>query len=196
MNEFEYQGVDLQYNPLTGEMFRKLQTGKWKQVKAGTRNDEYSTIGINGSKVYKHRIIGEAFLGLKPDEYIDHIEHVNGTDYQDRLSNLRIVTKSQNNQNIRTAKNNTSGFKGVCFIVRDGKFRSAISINNKRYSLGYYTTPEEAFLAYLRASKQLHTGYQCIDSDQVYRAYHAVPMNDWEMIAAKVDLILENKGLI
>ena len=62
--------------------------------------------------------------------------------------NCRLVTRNENQQNRRTPKNNTSGFRGVCLHKPSGKWRAGIRSNKKHYSLGYYDNKEDASLAY------------------------------------------------
>lgn len=89
---------------------------------------------------------------LLPDS--DRVDHVSGDGLDNRRANLRAVTHTQNMQNRKMHKNNTSGFKGV---TRDGnKWRASIRANRVLYRLGYFGTPEEAAHAYDEASRRLH----------------------------------------
>lgn len=49
--------------------------------------------------------------------------------------------------------NNTSGFRGVSFHKRTGKWQAYISVNRKQFHIGLYDTPEEAHEAYIAAAK-------------------------------------------
>jgi hypothetical protein len=63
-------------------------------------------------------------------------------------NNCRWTTKTIQSRNQRIRKDNTSGYKGVHFDKKLGKYRAKISINKKRIYLGYFTTPEEGAIAY------------------------------------------------
>jgi hypothetical protein len=52
------------------------------------------------------------------------------------------------NRNQRIQKNNTSGYKGVSYHKRDGKYQAQISVNKKSIYLGLYPTAEEGAIAY------------------------------------------------
>jgi hypothetical protein len=47
-----------------------------------------------------------------------------------------------------TRKTNTSGFKGVSWYARTGKWNAQVCHQRKYYNLGYFDTPEEAHEAY------------------------------------------------
>ncbi len=81
-------------------------------------------------------------------------DHRNGNGLDNRRSNLRIATLSQNNMNARLRSNNTSGFKGVFFRPR-GKWQAMIWKNYVSYSLGYHETPEQAAIAYDAKAREL-----------------------------------------
>jgi hypothetical protein len=98
-----------------------------------------------------HRLVMMAFLGLQPDELVDHI---NGDSLDNRLSNLRKCTLAQNGYNSKKPKNNKSGYKGVCF--QQNKWRASIHVNGKQKFLGYYDTPEEAHAAYCAAAREYY----------------------------------------
>ena len=68
------------------------------------------------------------------------IDHINRNKNDNRRSNLRFVTLTQNAQNLTLRKNSSSGFRGVSFN-RDRKKWVA---NCRRKHLGYYSTREEA----------------------------------------------------
>ncbi|MDA6380520.1 HNH endonuclease signature motif containing protein [Escherichia coli] len=67
-------------------------------------------IMINGKAYPAHRLAWLIVYGTMPDGFIDHINRVR-TD--NRISNLRLVTHSENMQNRKIQKNNKSGYRGV-----------------------------------------------------------------------------------
>lgn len=108
-------------------------------------NDGYVRIRIKGKSNVAHRIIWEMKNGPVPDGmYIDHINHDKA---DNRISNLRIATCRQNLINTLPAANNSSGFKGVTFHKKSGKWMSYVSIYHKRHYLGYFDSPEMAHQA-------------------------------------------------
>ena len=90
-----------------------------------------------GGDVLLHRLI----MGVGKGEYVDHIS---GDGLDNRRSNLRIATQTQNNGNTRIKSHNTSGYKGVYQPVPGGKYRAMIK---GRY-IGQYDDLVEAAIAY------------------------------------------------
>lgn len=94
-------------------------------------------------------------MGLTREDVDVYIDHINGNKLDNRKSNLRIATKSENNTNIKRKSNNTSGYTGVK-ATKSGKYVAQISFNNKRIHLGTYSTIEEAVQARHDAEIKYH----------------------------------------
>lgn len=113
----------------------------------------YRVIKVGGKKYYAHRLAWFLTHGVWPSHQIDHI---NGNPSDNRLRNLRIATQSENNRNCGANKKNTTGYKGVTFHKRDGRYQSQIRINGDRIYLGYFLTAEEAYASYCEAAGKHH----------------------------------------
>jgi hypothetical protein len=62
------------------------------------------------------------------------IDHINGDTYDNRLSNLRLATTSQNAANAKLSSANTTGLKGLYWNTRKGKWRGEITANKRAVS--------------------------------------------------------------
>lgn len=82
------------------------------------------------------------------------VDHVNGNPLDNRMSNLRVCTLSENQHNQGRNSRNTSGFKGVDF--HKGSWRARIKLRGVRKELGHFPTPELAYEAYCKAAEILH----------------------------------------
>lgn len=112
-------------------------------------------VNIGGLYYPAHRIIFKLFTGEEPPQ----IDHIDGNPSNNRIANLRPATPSQNSQNQRRAKNNSTGFKGVSVQTRDRKFRARIAAGGKRHELGIFETAEDAACAYRKASARFHGSF-------------------------------------
>jgi hypothetical protein len=97
-----------------------------------------------------HRVL----LGLKPGG--DFVDHIDGNGLNNRKSNLRLATISQNNHNQKLSSSSTSGLKGASFHKLRKRWRAQIKLNGNKIHIGYYDTAEQAHAAYCKASAQLH----------------------------------------
>lgn len=153
----------LAYDPKTGH-FRWLKcrddyfTGK---IAGAANSDGYWHISIDGVILKGHRIAWAMTYEKWPPREIDHR---NGNGLDNRIDNLRLATRSQNNQNKRVYKNNVSGIKGVHFLREKNAYVARITINGKRTYLGYFKKAEEAGLAYKDASIAAWGEYSTVTS--------------------------------
>tara|TARA_R110000824_G_scaffold143199_1_gene310723 strand:+ start:305 stop:757 length:453 start_codon:yes stop_codon:yes gene_type:complete len=74
------------------------------------------------------------------------IDHINRIRTDNRIENLRAVTRAQNQYNVDR--------KGYYFSKSEQKYRVRLSVNKKRISLGLYETEEEAAKVYLAAKQE------------------------------------------
>ena len=146
----------LHYDPNTGIFTWLVSRAKGKaNTRAGfVGQNGYRRIGICGGVYLEHRLVWLYVYGAWPSGQIDHKDGVRDNN---ALSNLRVVFGSGNRENLGGAqRNNQSGFLGVWYHPRLGKFRASIKVKGKLRMLGHYPTPEAAHAAYLLAKEKLH----------------------------------------
>lgn len=148
----------LKYDPATGLFTRRVRTSQMNRAGeiAGTRTGlDYVRISVDGLMYLGQRLVWLYVHGEVP---VGDLDHIDGDKQNNRLSNLREVSRSVNMQNISAARaNNKSGLLGVC---RHGKnYRAQIKLDGVRHTLGSYKTPEEAHAAYIAAKASMHAGY-------------------------------------
>ena len=151
----------LDYNPETGEFRWKIAVGNNK-VKAGSLAGNVNKptgrlqIGFQGKLYLAHRLAWLMTYSVIPKQVIDHID---GNPLNNRISNLRDVSRSVNGQNRRNAQfGNKTGFLGVSFHKQSGKFQAQIQLNGRVKYLGLFPTAELARAAYLAAKREIHEG--------------------------------------
>lgn len=155
----------LEYDENTG-IFR------WKEVNVsrGIRGDlfgkvagsydkkGYIVIRLNMGLFKAHRLAWAYVYGECPEKEIDHI---NGIKDDNRIKNLRKAETQQNCANKGKNKNNTTGYKGVTFNKRIGKYHAKIKYKWKDIHVGYFANPEDAHLAYIKKFTELNGEYSC-----------------------------------
>ena len=145
------------YDSNTGEFVRKTSRRSDKiGQRAGTvGKNGYVYINV-GKKIYlAHRLAWLYVYGVDPQ---GHIDHVNRDRSDNRIANLRECPTKQagNGQNVTRRKDNSSGFTGVHYFKRTGKWQAYITVEGQRHNLGYFSSAEEAAAAYAIAKAEYH----------------------------------------
>lgn len=151
----------LEYDPTTGDLTwkaRKAADLGWSEGRCRAWNEQYAgtpalahvgshgyrtgtLIGLGGVKA--HRVIWKMAFDTDP-RFIDHL---NGIRTDNRLANLRDVSRAENARNPGLSVNNTSGANGVYWYPRYGKWMASIRVNGRRKNLGYFQDKAAAISA-------------------------------------------------
>ena len=136
----------MDYFPETGKLFWKDGLPfKAAGGEAGTLSKYgYVCVEVKGKHYMAHRLAWFYAHKQWPKDQIDHINH-NRSD--NRMTNLRQVTATENQKNSRMRKNNTSGFMGVSWHKRQRKWLVNIMIDYKHQHIGYFSDFFEACCA-------------------------------------------------
>lgn len=109
---------------------------------------------ITGKKrrktVYMHRLIMD-----NPENKM--IDHINKDKLDNRRTNLRVVTASQNQMNSR--RRQASGFKGVYYVKERNIYRVILGFKHKAKTVGWFKNKIEAAKAYNSAALELYGEY-------------------------------------
>jgi HNH endonuclease/AP2 domain len=95
-----------------------------------------------------HRLLLDAPKGME-------VDHIDGDLTNNMRVNLRLCTRSENGQNQRKHRDNTSGFKGVSWHKQRKYWVAHIRLNRKLLHLGCFDTAEQASAAYQAAAERL-----------------------------------------
>tara|TARA_B110000261_G_scaffold161028_1_gene201728 strand:- start:632 stop:1105 length:474 start_codon:yes stop_codon:yes gene_type:complete len=143
---------------IDGEIWslKQCKNPYWRKVKYSINNYGYYFINLKHNKITKtymvHRLIykfnnQDWDMTFTPDNEIDHFDNDRTNN---NIENLRIVNRSENNQNKLSTK-------GYTWHKKRQKYQAKITINKKSYHLGRYDTAEEAREAYLIGKAKYHT---------------------------------------
>jgi len=145
----------LDYCPETGNFFWRVRRGRQKAGSLAGHADTHGYIMIRVfSKIYMaHRL---AFLFVYDRFPIGDTDHINRNRSDNRIENLREVTRSENNVNSKIRKNNTSGYRGVSWSERDKHYHAYINKDGRRINIGYFRDSKEAAIAYDEKAKDIY----------------------------------------
>jgi hypothetical protein len=126
------------------EDYEKVKQYKW------SFNGRYA---IGYGKGIKNTTTMQRIVMNPPDGCV--VDHINRDKLDNRRSNLRICTQSQNMANYPMHGLNTSGRKGVYWNKKREKWRAQIRFNQKLIVIGYFHDLNEASEAYIAQAKKL-----------------------------------------
>lgn len=139
---------------------RAVNCARWNERYSGKEafntqhNDGYLVGKFHGGTFRTHRII----WAMKHNRWpVDQLDHINGKRSDNKISNLREVSNSENCQNQKKRITNKSGYTGVYFNQYANAWDATIHRDNRRIRLGTYRKKEDAIKA--RQAAELEFGY-------------------------------------
>ena len=139
---------------------RNDKTGRILKLSLNTKG-YYQVNLCNNSKSKRliiHRLVGIYFIEKKDEKY--EIDHIDRNKINNHYTNLRWVTRSENQQNKSKFKNTISKYKGA--YKSGNKWRCMINHKNVgKKHLGYFDTEEEAGKAYNKFIIENNLGEFC-----------------------------------
>jgi hypothetical protein len=140
------------YDRRSGKLYWRVKVGKFHAGdEAGCTREQrsgnkYRIVGADGSYYLVHSVVWLMAYGYWPKAEVDH---ENGDGLDNRLKNLRDVTRKVNCQNTCRRRDNTSGQTGV-YRHESGSWCASISVNKRRH-LGSFSSFDEAVRVRKRA---------------------------------------------
>jgi len=144
--ELEKLNKQFHYDFATGLLYRKkLRSGSFVLKEVGSPLNGYVVVGSGGATYYAHRIIWKMMAG---EDFSGEIDHINGDRSDNRIENLRQVSKQENRKNRKRPKSNTTGHMGISWNKRSCAYRVRLAVNKKTHYLGYYKELDDAIKAW------------------------------------------------
>ena len=132
------------YNVTTG---RKLKPGL-----CGTPDKKYYFVNLckNGivTSLTNHRLVALAFIFNDNPDLKKLVDHKDGKNLNNSVSNLRWSTHKGNSQNMSKPQNTSSRWKGVHWNKHKEKWQARITYDDTLKHLGYFQNEDEAGRAY------------------------------------------------
>lgn len=128
--------------------YETMMAHKWFAYYKQKNDRPYACANGKGGDERKHIVAHRLILNPQKGETVDH---KNGNRLDNRKTNLRICTRSQNVQNKPYCKNSKTKIKGVV-LHECGRYRATINLKSKQIHLGYFKTLKEAALRYNEAA--------------------------------------------
>lgn len=130
------------------EDYNKIKEKCWSEDPSGYIYTHFP----RDKTIWLHRFI------MSPDDNLI-VDHINHNRADNRRSNLRICSYSQNAMNKCIQKNNKSGYTGVLWIEKVHKWRAQIRKDGKNIYLGSYEKIEDAIKARREAEEKMFGDY-------------------------------------
>ena len=145
---FEYRDGVLRWKQDRGSQ-------KCKGRPAGCHVNGYLKLRVRelGGSMFVHRVVFAIHHGYFPDE----VDHINGNKLDNRIENLREVSRTQNRMNAGKMRSNKSGCKNV--YPHKDKWGVALRVNKEHVYLGLYDDLELADLVAHAAREKYHGVY-------------------------------------
>jgi len=139
------------------EDLERITKYKWGAFFNGYSFYASRVVKIRGKRtsVSMHRMI----MGLAYGDRLQYVDHINRNGLDNRKENLRVATPPLSNYNQKKRKDNSSGYRGVSWCKRTGRWRASIQINGHSKSCGYHNNPITAALAYDNMAKKIAGEY-------------------------------------
>ena len=150
---------NMQINPRVNKHLIGKEAGRIQRLK--NRKTPYRIIAFIGNNIKAHQLAWFYMTGSwPPDGY--EIDHINGDGLDNRISNLRLLTRSENQFNIKHHAACKSGTIGVTWVPyrKDGggKWRAMLVKDYKNVHLGYFDNYQDAVKARIRGEQEHFPG--------------------------------------
>jgi hypothetical protein len=135
------------------------QRGQIGTVAGGLGSKGYCHIRIDRVLYKAHQLAWFYVTG----EWTERIDHEDRDKSNNRFTNLRKATGSQNGANAGKRKNNRTGFPGVTVCAnKTNPYRARLGVNWSREYIGDFPTAEAAYEAYKARKLEVFGEFACV----------------------------------
>ena len=141
-----------------GHLYWKVMPYKRNDLvgtEAGTLDGDRRQITINKKHYKTHRLVFLMFHGYMPEE----IDHIDGNPLNNKISNLRPATRSEQLCNTGLRKTSKSGVKGVSWDSSRNKWTVVVTKNKQTMFRNRFNDLELAQLVAIEARDKYHGSF-------------------------------------
>ena len=168
----------LDYDPETGVFTWKHRADRaknWNTRNAGKiagHLTRYGYVRIQIEKGVHYAAHVLAWLYVHGEWLPNKIDHRHGVRDDNRITELRRMTLSDNGCNKAMQRNNQSGHPGVHFETQSGKWEAVVSKNGKRVWRRKFNTLKEAATARAQAVREIHGEFVPVEPKRARYFHH------------------------
>lgn len=118
----------------------------------------YLKVALHNRGYRGHRVCWALHYGEWPSPELE-IDHIDTDPLNNRIDNLRLVTRSQNECNKKKRGNTKSQLKGVSWNSQKSKWMATIAIDGKVRSIGFFDNDADAHECYKEAAAKIYGEY-------------------------------------
>ena len=156
------------YTLVDDEDFEYLNNLKWCVSTYGYAGKSQYIKNENKKATYTYISLARFLLeSYGTDLTNKQIDHINLNKLDNRKSNLRTATRSQNKSNTKKRKDNTSGYKGVIWSRKDKRWEAKIGVNQHKKHLGRFLDKKDAAKSYNTAATKYFREYARLNNTGV-----------------------------
>lgn len=132
------------------EDYMELAKARWYADIKGNGVYAKRRVSVDGRSriVGMHRFLMGYPVGLQ-------VDHINGDTLDNRKSNLRVCTNSENSRNRNKSSSNKSGYKGVYWSKQKNKWSVEVIKDYKKHYGGSFDNLKDAVISYNNLSAKL-----------------------------------------
>lgn len=155
----------LHYESDTGALYWRVSAGghvKPGDIAGSLYKNGYRHIRINTRSYLSHRIAYSIHHRIDLGQLLK-IDHINGDRADNRISNLRLATNSQNLLNQKKRTGSSSEYFGVFFHKTRNRWVTRVTVDGRQKEIGTFTSETSAARAYDNYVKQHGSQFQRVN---------------------------------
>ena len=144
----EYRKIECYENYSVSNMGNVRNDKTGKILKGRPTKTGYLLINIcNKNEKRKNILISRlvATIFIENPNNFEEVDHINRIPCDNRVENLRWISRGNNNRNKKKMEGTSSKYRGIYWVEKTKKWEAQITLNRKHKYIGRFETEEEAY---------------------------------------------------